>query len=78
MSSGSSLSTTAPNTFYKEKHKTPEKTQGTEKSQTTFIAEEILLSTKAATISVMSLSTDSRVWGTQEAPYLTLNVGDLI
>lgn len=69
MSSGSSLlSTTAPNTFNKEKHKTPEKTQGTEKSQTTFIAEETLLSTKTATISIMPLSTAFRVWGTQEMP----------
>lgn len=69
MSSGSSLlSTTAPNTSYKEKHKTPEETQGPEKGQTAFIVEETLLSTMTTSISGTTLSRTSRVWGTQKPP----------
>lgn len=57
----------SPNTFYEEKHKTPERTQVTERGQTTFIAKETLLSTVTTSISVTSSHTILSM-GSQEPP----------
>lgn len=77
MSSGSSLlSTTAPNTFYKKTHKTPEKTEDTEKSQATFIAGDISFYKDCHYFSYDSFYSLQSM-GHPGDPKLSLNVGEL-